>query len=69
MGSKHRLPIIIHPPHIYAQRGAVVEWLERLSYGAESVKREFQVRLCHAMTEKLSVNPVVNGYFFPIREG
>ena len=35
----------------------------------EAVKPEFQVRLRHAMTEKLSINPVVNGYLFPIREG
>ena len=38
-------------------RGAVVEWLEQLSYGAESRRiREFKARLRHAATGKLSLS-------------
>ena len=41
------------------------EWLEQLSYGAESRRKsEFEAGLCHAMAGKLSVNPAVNGYLF-----
>ena len=35
----------------------MVEWLEQLGYGAEScVSREFEARLRHAATEKLSLS-------------
>ena len=38
-------------------RGAVVEWLEQLGYGADvAVSREFEVRLRHAATGKLSLS-------------
>ena len=35
----------------------MVEWLEQLGYGAESRRiREFEARLCHAATGKLSLS-------------
>ena len=34
-----------------------------------AVSREIEARLRHAVTGKLSVNPVENGYLFRIREG
>ena len=34
-----------------------------------AVLREFEDRLRHAETGKLSVNPAENGYLFRIREG
>ena len=40
-----------------SQRGAVVEWLEQLGYGAEiAVSREFEARLRHAAIGKLSLS-------------
>ena len=53
------------------QRGAVVEWLEQLGYGAES-RRIAWVRGSAAPCgdwKTLSVNPAENGYLFRIREG
>ena len=48
------------------RRGTIAEWLERLGYRAESCQgHDFEARLHHPM----SVNPVVNGYLFRIREG
>ena len=52
-------------------RGAVVEWLEQLGYGAES-RRIARVRGSAAPCgdwKTLSVNPAENGYLFRIREG
>ena len=52
-------------------RGAVVEWLEQLGYGAES-RRKAGVRGSASPCgdwKTLSVNPAVNGYLFRIREG
>ena len=34
-----------------------------------TVLREFEARLRHAATGKLSLKPAVNGYLFRIREG
>ena len=34
-----------------------------------AVSREFEARLRHAATGKLSVNPAEHGYLFRIREG
>ena len=53
------------------KRGAVVEWLEQLGYGAES-RRIAWVRGSAAPCgdwKTLSVNPAENGYLFRIREG
>ena len=47
----------------------VVEWLERLDYGAESRRKVVSSGLGFAMRrlkETLSVNPAVNGYFFEL---
>ena len=53
------------PPPLFLrlciERGAVVEWLETLAYGAESRRRSDDWKT-------LSVNPAVNGYLFRIRE-
>ena len=52
------------------KRGAVVEWLEQLGYGAES-RRIAWVRGSAAPCgdwKTLSVNPAENGYLFRIRE-
>ena len=52
-------------------KGAVVEWLEQLGYGAES-RRIAWVRGSAAPCgdwKTLSVNPAENGYLFRIREG
>ena len=52
------------------ERGAVVLWLEGLSYGAES-RRLARVRgwaLPCDDWKTLSVNPAVNGYLLRIRE-
>ena len=50
--------------------GVVVEWLERLDYGAESRRKVVSSRLGSAMRRlENSVNPAVNGYLFRIREG
>ena len=38
----------------FVYRGAVVEWLEQLGYGAES--RRIEARLRHAATGKLSLS-------------
>ena len=32
------------------------------------VKREFEARIRHAATEKLSLNPAVNGYLFELEK-
>ena len=51
-------------------RGAVVEWLEQLGYGAKS-RRIAWVRGSAAPCgdwKSLSVNPAENGYLFRIRE-
>ena len=56
---------------IFSNGGAVVEWLEQLSYGAES-HRIAWVRgsaLPCDDWKTLSFNPAVNGYLFQIREG
>ena len=48
----------------------MVEWLERLDYGAESRLKFLRSRLAFAMRRlENSVNPAVNGYLFRIREG
>ena len=55
----------------FYMRGAVVEWLERLVYGAESRCEVVSSRLRFAMRRlenSFSVNLKVNGYLFPIRE-
>ena len=51
--------------------GAVVQWLERFDYGAES-RRKARVRgwaLSCNDWKTLSVNQAVNGYLFQIRAG
>ena len=41
-------------PEKHRGSGAMVEWLERLGYGAESRRKvEFEAGLCHATTVKL----------------
>ena len=57
----------IEAPWSNGLKGAVVKWLERLDYGAQS-RREFEAGLRHATTGN-SVYPAVNGYLFRIREG
>ena len=52
-------------PLRYAAR--LVEWLERLGYGAESHLRDWASPCDDWKT--LSVIPAVNGYLFQIREG
>ena len=48
----------------------MVEWLERLDYGAESRRKVVSSRLGFAMRRlKNSVNPAVHGNLFRIREG
>ena len=48
----------------------MVEWLERLDYGAESGRKVISLRQGIAMQRlENSVNPAVNGYLFRIREG
>ena len=50
--------------------GAVVEWLGRLDYGAESRRRVVSSRLGFAIRRlENSVNQALNGYLFRIREG
>ena len=46
--------------------GAMVEWLERLNYGAESRWKVMSLRLGLPSDDwkTLSVNPTVNGYLF-----
>ena len=49
----------------------MVEWLERLDYGAESRCKVVSSRLGFACDDwkTLPVNPAVNGYLFQIRKG
>ena len=49
----------------------MVEWLERLGYGAESRRKFVSSRRALSCDDWkiLSVNPAVNGYLFRIREG
>ena len=49
----------------------MVEWLERLGYGAESRRKVVSLRQAPPCDDwkTLSVNPAVNGYLFRIREG
>ena len=50
----------------------MVEWLERLDYGAENRRKIMSSGLGFDMRQlenSLSVNPVVNVYLFRIREG
>ena len=49
----------------------MVERVEWLDYGAESGRNGVSSRLGFAMQrwKTLSVNPAVNGYFLPFREG
>ena len=57
--------------YVKYERGAVVEWLEQLGYGAES-RRIAWVRGSAAPCgdwKTLYVNPAENGYLFRIREG
>ena len=55
---------------IYAETGAVVEWVEQLDYGAESRRKVVSSRLGFAMRRlENSVDPMSNGYPFRIREG
>ena len=50
-----------------AKRGAMVEWLEQLDYGAET--REFEAGLCLPMTGKLSLaTQHWMGTFFELRQ-
>ena len=52
-------------------RGAVVEWLVQLGYGAESGRIAWVRGSASPCGDwnTLSVNPAVNGYLFRIREG
>ena len=45
-------------------RGAVVEWLERLGYGAESRRKTYEWASPCYNWKTFSVNPAVNGYLF-----
>ena len=56
--AKEYIDYIRKSVHSFA-RGAVIEWLERLNYGAES-RREFEA----GRRLENSVNPAVNGYLF-----
>ena len=53
------------------QRGVVVEWLERLGYGAESRRKVVRSRLCFAMRglENSLCQPSSKWAPFRIREG
>ena len=47
------------------QRGALVEWLERLGYGTESYCKVVSLRLGFTLRQlENSVNQAVNGYLF-----
>ena len=53
----------------FLEKCVVVEWFERLDYGAESRRKVVSLRLGFAMRRlENSVNPAVNGYLFRIRK-
>ena len=47
----------------------MVDWLDRLDYGAESRRKVVSSSSPCNDRKTLSVNPAVNGYLFRIREG